>query len=142
MPTNISADIYALMTSCWNTIPSSRPTINQVQQRLKQSIKSDILATPRVSTTGYFYLVLPILRPVPSINDRLLGTKIVQGSKTTEAVPCVAKRSNNQWRRILNIPDFPYFTNSIFCLFQQLVLNLTFTYIQPKISFVLCQRVL
>ena len=49
MPTNISADIYALMTSCWNTIPSSRPTINQVQQRLKQSIKSEILATPRVS---------------------------------------------------------------------------------------------
>ena len=49
MPTNISADIYALMTSCWNTIPSSRPTINQVQHRLKQSIKSDILATPRVS---------------------------------------------------------------------------------------------
>ena len=48
MPTNISADIYALMTSCWNTIPSSRPTINQVQQRLKQSIKSEILATPRV----------------------------------------------------------------------------------------------
>ena len=70
--------IYALMTSCWNTIPSSRPTINQVQQRLKQSIKSEILATPRVSPSmisswGYWYGFDHFFRVISHLKDQSLS---------------------------------------------------------------------
>ena len=86
MPTNISADIYALMTSCWNTIPSSRPTINQVQQRLKQSIKSEILATPRVSLNMIaswgtlvvvFSVTFPLIGTSPSVTFPLIGIPLI-----------------------------------------------------------------
>ena len=49
MPDNSSADIYALMTSCWNVNPLSRPTAAQVRLRLDRSIKNEVLSLPRVS---------------------------------------------------------------------------------------------
>ena len=49
MPDNSSADTYALMTSCWNVNPLSRPTVTQVRLRLDRSIKNEVLSLPRVS---------------------------------------------------------------------------------------------
>ena len=51
MPDNCSADIYALMTSCWNVNPLSRPTAAQIRLRLDRSIKNEVLSLPRVSST-------------------------------------------------------------------------------------------
>ena len=50
MPDNCSADIYALMTSCWNVNPLSRPTAAQIRLRLDRSIKNEVLSLPRVSS--------------------------------------------------------------------------------------------
>ena len=54
MPDNSSADIYALMTSCWNVNPLSRPTATQVRLRLDRSIKNEVLSLPRVSQKNCF----------------------------------------------------------------------------------------
>ena len=57
MPDNASADLYALMTACWNVNPRVRPTAKQIRIRLDRSLKSEVLSSaPRVRVELVFVI--------------------------------------------------------------------------------------